>query len=86
MTDFATGLYHLATGLWWVAPIALGAWVAAVGLGRAAAREMPLPLSPVDAPDAAFEDWARRALGIANDRSYDRTIAQIRALPETGDR
>ena len=53
MSDFATAAYHLLVGCWWLALIALGAWVAAIGLGRAAAKPMP----PMD--DAAADDeWA----------------------------
>lgn len=50
-----------------------------------AAVESPEPLPPVDATEAEFEAWALRAVRIANDRSYDRALAEIRALPEIGE-
>ena len=48
MTDFATAAYHLAIGCWWLLPIVLGGWVAALGLARAAAKPMP-PMTDAEA-------------------------------------
>ena len=73
MTDFATAAYHLLAGCWWLAPIALGAWVAALGLARAAAKPMP-PMDDAEAdgiwaeylaalnltPDDVRAEWQRR--------------------------
>lgn len=42
-----------------------------------------LDLPPLDAPDEAFDAWAIQALRIANDHTFDTTLGEILALPET---
>lgn len=41
LTNAAAILAHLAAGCWWIALLVVGAWIFALGLGKAAARPYP---------------------------------------------
>ena len=68
----------------WLAALAVIAYTAACeNVDRHVERALSDPLPAVDATDAEFEQWAMRALGIANSAAFETTAREIRALPET---